>query len=68
MSIPLGQAYEQYLALLHINKSSKCAACPRQSELWALEEKRHTLKSQIELLRTKLSNESLALFPDFQQV
>ncbi len=42
-------------------------ACKRLPELKALAVRRRGLRQQIKLLRARLSNESLSLFPDFQQ-
>ncbi|CAM9457103.1 unnamed protein product [Chrysoparadoxa australica] len=53
--------------LLDIHSTSKCASCPRLTEQYEAEATRNKLQERIDALRHVLSNESLSLFPDFQQ-
>ena len=63
----LADAYMTLKSLRQRASTSKCLECPRLPEMRTLARRRRTLRKQIKLLRQRLSNESLSLFPDFQQ-
>jgi len=45
---------------------SKCHSCPKLHDQWAKIEKEEKVKREIDKLRFQLSNENLALMPEFQ--
>jgi len=55
---------EFYLSLIRLKKSHHCINLEKH---YAYVEKMQTLKQKIDLLKHSLSNQSLALFPDFLQ-
>lgn len=45
---------------------SKCHKCPKREDQWAKMEREEKVRREVEQLRFHLSNENLALMPEFQ--
>jgi antiviral helicase SKI2 len=67
-SLELLQAAKTASARWGFASSSKCAGCPALERQWTLAAKRSKLAKQLALMRRKLSDASLTLFPELRSM
>ncbi len=67
LDVDFSLKYKKYQSMVSSLENSKCHLCPKLSETFTLVQQRMMLTKKLRNLKHLVSNESLALFPEFNQ-